>query len=69
VPKCCPEQILALPTQVDDPGPGPHGFSSDDLRAIFAEGWHVNYIGATQFAINEMPVHKTSTWLASLTRD
>ena len=53
----------------DDPGPGPHGFSSDDLRAIFAEGWHINYIRATQFAINEMPVHKTRAWLASFTRD
>ena len=53
----------------DDPGPGPHGFSPDDLHSIFAEGWHINYIRETQFAINEMPVHKTRTWLASITRD
>jgi len=53
----------------DDPGPGPHGFSPDDLQATFAEGWCINYIRETQFAINEMPVHKSSAWLASISRD
>ena len=53
----------------DDPGPGPLGFSPDDLRAIFAEGWRINYIRETQFAINEMPVHKSRAWLASISRD
>lgn len=52
----------------DDPGPGPRGFSPDDLRAAFAEGWHINYVRATQFAINEMPLHKSRAWLASIRR-
>jgi SAM-dependent methyltransferase len=53
----------------EDPGPGPHGFSPKDLQATFAEGWQINYIRATQFAINEMPVHKSRAWLASISRD
>ena len=44
----------------DDPGPGPLGFSPDDLRTTFAEGWRINDIRATEFANNEMPVHKSS---------
>jgi SAM-dependent methyltransferase len=53
----------------DDPGPGPHGFSPDDLQATFAEGWQINYIRATQFAINQMSVHKSRSWLASISRN
>jgi SAM-dependent methyltransferase len=52
----------------DDPGPGPPGFSPDGLRAAFADGWQINYIHATQFAINEMPDHKSRAWLASIRR-
>jgi hypothetical protein len=52
----------------DDPGPGPPGISPDGLRSAFAEGWRINYIRPTQFAINEMPVHKERAWLASISR-
>ena len=52
----------------DDPGPGPPGFSPDGLRAAFVDGWQINYIRATQFAINEMPDHKSRAWLASIRR-
>jgi len=34
-----------------------------------AESWLINYIRATQFAINEMPVHKSRVWLALISRD
>lgn len=52
----------------DDPGPGPPGVSPDGLRAAFTDGWHINYIRAAQFAINEMPTHKERAWLASIRR-
>jgi hypothetical protein len=31
-------------------------------------GLAINYVRATQFAINEMPIHKSRAWLASITR-
>jgi SAM-dependent methyltransferase len=60
---------FVLGYSADDPGPGPRGFSPGDLRVTFAEGWRINYIRATQFAINDMAVHKSRAWLASISRD
>jgi SAM-dependent methyltransferase len=59
---------LVLGYADDDPGRGPPGFSPDGLRAAFADGWRINYIRPTQFAINEVPDHKNRAWLASIRR-
>jgi len=39
------------------------------ISEAFAKGWHINYIRATRFVINETPVHKSKAWLASIGRD
>jgi SAM-dependent methyltransferase len=59
---------LVLGYADDEPGGGPPSFSPEGLRAAFAEGWEINYIRATQFAINPVPEHKNRAWLASIRR-
>jgi SAM-dependent methyltransferase len=51
-----------------DPGSGPPGFSPEELRRAFADGWQVNAITETRFEIVDRPNHKTRAWLASMTR-
>ncbi len=52
----------------DDPGSGPRGYSPDDIRQAFADGWRMNYIREAQFDIVDVAGHKTKAWLSSLSR-
>jgi len=51
-----------------DQGVGPPGFSPEELRRAFADGWRVNDVRETRFEIVDTPNHKSKAWLATITR-
>lgn len=59
---------LMLGYSDDDSGSGPPGFSPDDIRGLFTDGWRINYIRAGRFEIIEVPGHKAKAWLSSISR-